>query len=331
MVSAFYGRYSQYVLIALAGLSLPLATLAHTLPTNNNLETWLPHDAEVVARYEQFKADFGVDEFALIALEGYGPDHPLLEGVAARLERLPQIESCWTPARMKSRMQRLSVTAHEADRRIRGLLTSQHGRLSAVHAVLSTEGIRDRAATMAAIRSELATCGLTGDGVRLAGPPVVSSALDDWGSLDAARYRFLGTLALCFVLVGLAVGNWKLAGAISLLTIGGVELSQALVHLAGGETNFILTALAPMVLVLSLAMSVHVVHYYRWCRHENDAIAATFRHAWKPCLMAAVTTAIGMASLAVMISLRCASSGWRLRPVRSWRYWSGWAWCRPCW
>jgi predicted RND superfamily exporter protein len=299
MVSRLYHRYSQYLLIVLAGLSLPLATLAHTLPNDNHLETWLPRDAEVIARYEQFKAEFGNGEFVFVALDGYAPDHPLLEGLAKRFERLPHVERCWTPARMKRVMTGLGVAPDEADRRILGLLASADGNLAAVHAVLSAEGVRDRAQAMAAIHAELRTCGLTGDRVHLAGPPVVSAALDYWGSLESVRFRFLGTLAICFVLVGTSLGNWTLAGAILLLCIGGVELSQAVVHLAGGQMNFILTALAPMVLVLSLAMSVHVVHYYRWCRGEADAIAATLRMAWRPCFLACVTTAIGMASLAV--------------------------------
>jgi len=299
MMSGFYHRYSPYLLITLAGLSLPLATLARTLPNNNNLETWLPRETEVVARYEQFKADFGVDEFVLIALEGYEPEHPLLEGLAKRLEALPQIDACWTPARMKQRMTSLGVAPDEADRRIHGLLASADGKLAAVHAVLSSEGVRDRAATMAAIHAQLETCGLTGDRVHPAGPPVVSAALDFWGSVDSSRLRFLGTLAVCFVLVGISLGNWALAGAVLLLTTGGVQLALAVVHLAGGEMNFILTALPPMVLVLSLAMSVHVIHYHRWCRDETDPIGTTLRLAWKPCLMACITTSIGMASLAV--------------------------------
>src|SRR5258706_13969551 len=75
---------------------------------------------------------------------------------------------------------------------------------------------------------------------------------------------------------------------------------------------FVLDAVPVMVMVFSLEVSVHVLHYYQGLEATHpDRIGTAFRMIFWPCFLAAFTSAIGSWSL-------CASS---FVPVRQF----GWA------
>ena len=70
MLSRFYKKHSAAVLWLVA-LSFPYFFIqSHALRQNNNIETWLPKESPVRLRYEQFKKQFGVEEFAIRTASG---------------------------------------------------------------------------------------------------------------------------------------------------------------------------------------------------------------------------------------------------------------------
>ena len=66
-----------------------------------------------------------------------------------------------------------------------------------------------------------------------------------------------------------------------------------------GEMNFILSALPVMVMVFTMATTIHLLHYYESSKGEKDRLGAALSKAWKPCALATFTTAIGLISLMV--------------------------------
>ncbi len=97
MISSFYKKYSKQLIWGVF-CTLPILTfLAELLPSNNDIETWLPSDSDVRIVYDRFKAEFGAEEVILVALQD-GLNQPLLvESTAGRIETLPTVRQCWTP------------------------------------------------------------------------------------------------------------------------------------------------------------------------------------------------------------------------------------------
>jgi predicted RND superfamily exporter protein len=79
-------------------------------------------------------------------------------------------------------------------------------------------------------------------------------------------------------------------------------LSLALVYYTGGQLNAVMIVMPPLVFVLTVSGSVHLINYYRDALREHGVTCAAkqaVKMGWLPCTLAAVTTAIGLMSLGV--------------------------------
>ncbi len=302
MLSAYFRQHSRLVLGFLV-LTFPfLFVTAESLTSNNDIETWLPGEAPVRRVYDGFKERFGAEELILVGLPGEetdgAVDEALVEAVCERIEALPGVRVCWSPYRLMSIMEDLGVDRDEARDRLEGLsATRGPDGLIGIAALLSDEGLRDRVAVVEAVRHELSYCQL--DSSLVAGAPVIVSELDRLGSRENNKQFFLVTLGVCLVLLYWTLRDWKLTLGILGLTVWSINLTLTVLSWTGTEMNFILGALPVMVMVFTLAISVHLVHYYRHAMDEPDPLTTTLRLAWKPCCLATLTTSIGLASLQV--------------------------------
>ncbi len=299
MLSRFYQRFSVHILW-LAVVTFPyMYYVATTLPANNDIETWLPKDSAVRATYNEFKRHFGAEELILVGLELNSTNPELIEAVCERIEELAGIRQCWSPARMRVVMGELGVSEEEVDRRLHGLSVSTDGKLIGLVALLSPEGLQDRAATVDHVKAQLAYCQLNGDRSSLAGAPVVIAELDRLGGKESNQKFFLITLLLCLGLLYYSIREWRLAFSILGLTMWAINTTLAGIHMAGGEMNFVLDALPVMVMVFTLAIAIHFLNYYRESSDDPDPLGAALRLAWKPCCLATLTTGIGLISLTI--------------------------------
>lgn len=299
MLSRFYKRFSSLILWA-AALSFPfLAYEAQSIPCNNDIETWLPRESPVRATYEQFKRDFGVEETILIGVDRRLADDDLIEAVCGRVERLPGVRRCMSPERLRAVMSETGVSHDEAQQRLKGLALSHDEKLAGLIVLLSDAGLKDRAGTVADINRELQYCHLDGDRSLLSGSPVIVAELDRIGGAQENQKFFLVTLVICLGLLYYWLRNWKLSLSVLALTLWAINLTLTTFKFAGGEMNFILGALAVMVMVFTLEASIHVIHYYKASLGEADPLGAALKLCWKPCLVSMLTTTIGLFSVSV--------------------------------
>jgi predicted RND superfamily exporter protein len=299
MLSRFYKRFSVPVLWVVA-LSFPwLAYEAQSIPNNNDIETWLPRESVVRATYEQFKRDFGVEESILIGIEQATAPDALIEAVCGRIERLPGVRRCLSPQRMQAIMSETGVADDEARRRLKGLALSADEKLAGLIVLLSDAGLKDRAGTVADIRRELEYCRLDGNKSFLSGSPVVVAELDRLGGKKENQKFFFVTLVICLGLLYYWISDWKLSLAVLALTLWAINLTLVIFKFAGGEMNFILGALAVMVMVFTLEASIHVIHYYKASLGAADPLGEALWLCWKPCLVSMLTTTIGLFSVSV--------------------------------
>ncbi len=312
MISHFYRRYSVTILWVV-GLSFPwLWHQSEQMPSNNDIETWLPRDTPVRQLYEEFKQDFGAEEVIVIGLPRNLATPQLVEAFAGRMERLPGIRHCWTPDRMTARMKEFGVDEAAARQRLNGLLTSQSGDLIGVVAMLSEIGIKDRAHAVDSVKSALEYCQFPIESVALTGPPVIVTELDRLGSPKTNRQFFLLTCGISLCLLYYSFGHWGLSLATLGTALWGIFLTQTVMLLFGGEMNFIMGSLSIMVMIFTLSIAVHVVSYYDSARKDGHAepLAAAVIESWNPCMLSTLTTLLGLVSLNVSSILPVSQFGY---------------------
>lgn len=135
--------------------------------------------------------------------------------------------------------------------------------------------------------------------LRLGGPPVDNMAIDEEGTVTLVRLVGYSVL-LGIVLSYLCFGSVKIT--IMVFVVGGTAamLSMAIVWWTSGKVDAILMSMPSLVYVLGLSGAIHVINYYRdevRARGERGAAGRALRHAFLPCTLASLTTAIGLISL----------------------------------
>ncbi|MCC9644922.1 MMPL family transporter [Rhodopirellula sp. JC740] len=135
--------------------------------------------------------------------------------------------------------------------------------------------------------------------LRMGGPPVDNIAIDEEGTVTLVR--LVGYCILVGVLLSyFCFRSFKVT--IMLFIVGGsaAMLSMSVVGWTGGRVDAILMSMPSLVYVLGLSGSIHVINYYRdevRFRGRRGAATRALKHAALPCTLAALTTAIGLASL----------------------------------
>lgn len=312
MISHFYRQYSRLILWGVA-ISFPaLWYFAERIPSNNDIETWLPRDTPVRRQYEEFKQDFGAEELIVIGLSRSDADARQIEALAGRLDRIHGIRRCWTPARMVARMNEFGVDDGEANSRLNGLLQSPNGDMIGIIVVLSDAGVKMRSEIAANVRSALSYCQLDPDRIALTGAPIIVTELDRLGSQKSNRRFFLITCVISLCLLYYSCGHWGLSLAMLGVTLWGIFLNQAVLAACGGEMNFILGSLAVMVMIFTLSIAVHVVSYYATAvRHgDPDPLGTAVRQSLSPCMLSTLTTLLGLVSLNVSSILPVSQFGY---------------------
>lgn len=148
---------------------------------------------------------------------------------------------------------------------------------------------------------QLATdeCGIAPEDLKLGGPPVDNVAIDEEGQITLAR--LVGYSALVgIVLAMVCFRSPKITTMI--FFVGGVSAisSLGIVWWTGGSVDAIVMSMPSLIYVLGLSGAVHIVNYYRDAVEEHGPEGAPERalsHGWKPCTLAAFTTALGLLSL----------------------------------
>ncbi len=145
--------------------------------------------------------------------------------------------------------------------------------------------------------SETVAC--NGPEIRLGGPPIDNVAIDEEGQITLVRLVGL-SLLVGMTISWLSFRSWTVV--LMLLFVGGVSaiFSLSLVWWCGSSLDAVLMSMPSLVYVLGLSGAVHIANYYRDTVDEEGYPGNPERalsHGWKPCGLAAITTALGLISL----------------------------------
>jgi len=297
MMSRFYQRYSKALLVVMFASLAVLHPIAESIPPNNNTETWLAESSTARQTYDEFRYHFGGEELILIGLERDGHTPRFVEALCGRLERLKEIRQVWSPDRLGGVMQGFGLDPQEIARRMQRIALSRDGRLSGIVAVVSDEGLLDRAGTMQQVTGVLNYCQLDTQQIPMTGAPVIVAELNRLGGKESNQTYFLFTLAICLCVLWTILRQLAPAFLILISTIWSFQLTLSIVRLCGGEMNFILDSLPVMIMVFTMAIAIHYVFHCAASQSHPDPIGLALREVRWPCFLAMFTTAIGLASL----------------------------------
>jgi predicted RND superfamily exporter protein len=175
---------------------------------------------------------------------------------------------------------------------------------------LSEAGNADRPEAFRWLMNAAEQCGIPAGSIHMAGPAVVSSALDRevlkavWDTTIPVHKIHRRSVLLLSAVAGGILLVWllkslRLAGLILGVSCCTTLVSAALVPLTGGHLNIILVILPTLLLVTALSLSIHLVNYWRrMAANSNEtAVARIMKTACLPSLCAGLAAVIGQASL----------------------------------
>lgn len=184
------------------------------------------------------------------------------------------------------------------------------GQPAAIAIVLSESGRADRSGSLELIRQLAEEVGVPRSTLHLGGSAVAAATLNAealkaiWNPAAPWYLPHQRSLVIFSWLVGLGLAFWLLRSmrlALIVLTVSYFSslITVALVPAFGGTMNMILIVIPTLLLVVTLSGAVHLANYWKneANRDPRTAIVQSIITARIPCLMASVTTAIGLGSL----------------------------------
>lgn len=305
-----------YLLLVYAACLLPAIAygaqqILHTV--RNSPFEWVPSAFAPRQQYEQFRDDFGSGEVLVVSWAGCTIDSPLLENVVANLRRSDLFRSTsgepyvsevisGQDAVRSLMAEPLELPRKEAIARLRGAIIGPDGATTCAVITLTPAGLRDRARVVEILTSGLSNnCRIPADDQHFAGP-VIDGLTVDQASNDSLDHFAIPSAVAVFL-----VCWWWLRWLPGALVVLGVSVyceaaTMALIHWCGGEMSALLIVLPPLVQVVTASGGIHLINYYLVAVKSYDAESAAWgavKIGWLPCTLSALTTAIGLGSLAV--------------------------------
>jgi len=312
------------LLLATAWLGV-LAARVGVETSNASLDSRDPEQTEL---YERFKRTFGNDEDLLLAVA-----HPrlleaeglrLVASLSARIERLDGVRQVYSLTNAQELVSgelgaelapfvppsldgpALATRVAEAlDRSpaFTGLLVSRDRQTAGILIEIEDRpgDPRYRAALIGALRAIVAEEARDDVSLHLTG---IAVQKHDVSAMIARDERLLIPLAVVVLGATLASFFRSLLGVVLPLAVTGISVAWTLgaYRLAGLELNAITALLPPVLMVLSLAVSVHLIQGWLDAADASgariDRVQGVVRKLVFPCFFCSLTTALGFASLA---------------------------------
>ena len=189
----------------------------------------------------------------------------------------------------------------------------------AISVALSEAGEAEKSLSMKLVREAAIAVGVKPEQLHLGGRPVAATALNEsvkgavWNkSAKLSRFwerSIIGMSGLVGVLVAFTMlRSIKLSLLVLFVSYFTVFVTLALVPATGGSMNMVMVLMPTFLLVVVMSGAIHVAHYWRHSAYHDlsTAIVESSKMAAEPCVIATITTAIGVLSLLTS----------ELRPVR---------------
>jgi len=331
----FFSVRNSLVILMVLMFSLPFIWMGSRralLANRNDVKTWLPDGFQETIDYAWFEAHFPHDQFILASWDGCtldDADHSLrnmARKLRARDEEAiangkdPYFKIVLTGRELVDQTEERfgDLSRQQVLERLEGSLIGEDHQKTCLVVTLADvfHGIK-LAAVVQCVRDTANDCGVLGDiktypkgqllpmkdgklvELHLGGPPVDNAAIDYEGKRTLIRLAGL-SFAIGLGLSWLCFRSVRLTAMIFSCAVLAAGIGLSIVYFTGGLVDAILLSMPSLVYVLAMSGAIHIVNYYHDSIHEFGLEGAPERalaHGWKPCFLAALTTAIGLWSL----------------------------------
>lgn len=175
---------------------------------------------------------------------------------------------------------------------------------------LSGTGDADHAAAINAVMIAADKSGIPEEELHLGGRPVAGAALNkmvkksSWNTAFPVWQFHKRSVTLFSGLIGILLAflmlrSVRLSCLVLLVSYYTTFVAVSFVPLTGGTMNMVLVVMPTLLTVLTLSGSIHVANYWKHAAHVDmkTAVTQAVEMARAPCMMASLTTAVGLASL----------------------------------
>lgn len=283
-------------------------------------EKWAPPAMQSRQNYDRFKEHFESNDLLLISWPGCTADDPRLFELEASLNAPRTTDFGETHASLFDRVitgagtvktltaPPLKLPREEALARLEGVLIGKDLDASCAVIILTERGNELRKQSIDHVLSIAEeVCLLPREDFHVTGPPVDGVAIDR-ASIHSVNLFGALSAVLATGLCWICIRSWMLTGTILLAGLFGQGLVLSMVYYSGTPLDAVLIITPSLVFVLTISAGVHLVNYYydelfatkaQSKSEAESAVRTGFSKGWQPCLLAAVTTAIGLGSLMV--------------------------------
>ena len=193
-----------------------------------------------------------------------------------------------------------NMSTSESRQRMAGWIVSRKSEQTGLLTIVSAAGAADRHAVLRHVYAAADLVeNLSREDLKVAGPTIEGVAVDQASQENLVELN-VASFAICFLLLLVCFRNLRIALLILLIALFNQQLSLAMIHYAGTHLDSVLLLTANLTFVLSIAVGVHFVNYYRDALHEcpsEQAPAQACVAAFVPTSLATITTSLGLISL----------------------------------
>ncbi len=267
---------------------------------------WLPENRPERFRYDRFVEQFGTDQYVLITWEGCIPEDPRLVQFRNRLQasldqKANWIESVHSGGDAIARLQEppLNLSRDQAASRLQGFLIGPKG-TTALIVRLTDLGVTEHTTSLERLRQaadEVADLGRSR--LKMAGTVYEAYAVDE-AAADNLRRLVLPSSLTALAVAIFFLRSWKYSFvALAMAGLGQLFLVM-LVSATGSRFSAVLIVLPTLVFMLTLSGAIHLLNYHRQIPISLGIWRGplALRHGFLPTFYSALTTVLGMGSLA---------------------------------
>lgn len=289
--------------------------ILHDFTIDNSVGIWFPQDDPELVRYEQFLKDFGHTEWTLLMVETRSLEAPAflrdLRALTTQLEAMDHIARVISLANLPGADHTKSRTHHRPGDLLRsleqhplasGFLLRQGDRRHTT-LLLQTDNFIRRQDPYRMVLIDKIHAAVRGYPSivdhSIAGTSVINAELNRSAKRD--MFVFFSLVTVLIFLVSLALfRSLRDAATLLAVAVSTVVFPMGLIVLFGYSLNMVTIMLPTVLIALSVADVIHVVHtFHRRRRTEGAerAVYGTIRRVWLPCVGTSVTTIVGFLSL----------------------------------
>ena len=260
---------------------------------------WLPDQSEARSDYDFFESKFGSDDFLIVTWEDCRLGDERLSRFTEFLriqDSTGLIQKVTNGTEIFERLAReLDFSRRQILGRLRGVFfgASDAG-LTCALIELSDLGTADRTASMKLVWGAIdADPELSREKVVMGGYPYIATFID--GQLkNSFRYLLLPSIILSTLLSLFCLRNGMLTLIVFVAAVGAAATSIAFIPICNTKYGGLMSIIPALVFVLATSGSIHLIRYGLEAIGDVSKLLSI---GWRPCLVSAATTAVGMLSL----------------------------------